>query len=38
MLKAIQEGECGFIGSAVLGLSFIDDIRPQEQVIEFWEG
>ena len=37
MLKAIQEEGCGFVGSAVIGLSFIDDIRPHEQAIEFWE-
>jgi glycosyltransferase involved in cell wall biosynthesis len=38
MLTAIQEERCGFVGSAVIGLSFIDDVRPHEQRIEFWEG
>ncbi len=38
MLTAIKEESCGFVGSAVIGLSFIDDVRPQEQKIEFWEG
>ena len=38
MLVAIQEEGCGFVGCAVTGLSFIDDIRPHEQNIEFWEG
>jgi len=38
MLTALKEESCGFVGSAVIGLSFIDDIRPQEQKIEFWEG
>ncbi len=38
MLTAIKEESCGFVGSAVIGLSFIDDIRPHEQKIEFWEG
>jgi glycosyltransferase involved in cell wall biosynthesis len=38
MLKAIQEERCGFVGSAVIGLSFIDDVRPHEQVLEFWDG
>lgn len=28
----------GFVGSAVIGLSYVDDVRPQEQAIEFWEG
>lgn len=38
MLTAIQEASCGFVGSAMIGLSFLDDVRPQEQGIEFWEG
>jgi GT2 family glycosyltransferase len=37
MLKAMLEEQCGFVGSAVIGLSFLDDVRPHEQVIEFWE-
>jgi glycosyltransferase involved in cell wall biosynthesis len=38
MTAAIAEEKCGFVGSAVIGLSFIDDVRPHEQTIEFWEG
>lgn len=38
LLKAIREENCGFVGSAFIGLSFIDDIRPHEQAIAFWEG
>jgi GT2 family glycosyltransferase len=37
MLTAIQETGCGFVGNAFHGLSFIEDIRPHEQMIEFWE-
>lgn len=29
---------CGFIGSAVIGLSFMEDQRPHQQAIAFWEG
>lgn len=29
---------CGFVGCAVIGLSHLDDVRPQEQAIEWWEG
>jgi GT2 family glycosyltransferase len=36
--RAIRDEGCGFIGSAVIGLSFIDDVRPHEQAIELWEG
>lgn len=38
MLTAIQEEKCGFVGSAVIGLSFVNDVRPHQQPIEFWDG
>lgn len=38
MLIAIQEEGCGFVGCAMAGLSFINDVRPHEQKIEFWDG
>ncbi len=38
MLTAIREEECGFVGSAVIGLSYLGDVRPHEQEIEFWQG
>jgi glycosyltransferase involved in cell wall biosynthesis len=38
MLTAIREEGCGFVGSAVTGLSYCGDFRPHEQEIEFWEG
>lgn len=38
MLAAISEERCGFVGCAVTGLSFVDDVRPHEQDIEFWDG
>lgn len=37
MLRAIQEEGCGFVGCAVIGLSYIGDVRPEEQAIEFWD-
>lgn len=37
MANALREQQCGFVGSALHGLSFIDDIRPHQQQIEFWE-
>ncbi|MGF1480720.1 MAG: glycosyltransferase family 2 protein [Cyanophyceae cyanobacterium] len=36
LLTAIQEEQCGFVGSAMVGLSFIHDVRPHEQQLEFW--
>ncbi len=38
MLAAMREEQCGFVGMAVIGLSFIHDVRPREQAIEFWDG
>ncbi len=38
MLIAIQEEDCGFVGSAVIGLSYLNDFRLHEQAIEFWDG
>lgn len=38
MIKTIQAENCGFVGSAVIGLSFLNDIRPHQQNVEFWEG
>ena len=38
MNAALEEEKCGFVGCAVIGLSFINDVRPHEQAIEFWEG
>lgn len=38
MLAALRQARCGFIGSAVLGLSYADDVRPHQQAVEFWEG
>jgi GT2 family glycosyltransferase len=38
MFRVIEEQHCGFVGSALHGMSFLDDIRPQQQHIEFWDG
>lgn len=38
MLRAIHEEGCGFVGCAVIGLSYVHDVRPHQQHIEFWDG
>jgi GT2 family glycosyltransferase len=38
MLRAIEEERCGFVGCALIGLSYLNDVRPDEQQIELWEG
>jgi len=39
MLDALRSLRCGFVGSPVQGLSYLDDRRPQEtSVFERWDG
>lgn len=37
MVRAIQEERCGLVGSALIGPSYLDDVRPDEQQIAFWD-
>jgi glycosyltransferase involved in cell wall biosynthesis len=38
MVQVMREEQCGFVGSAIIGLSYQDDIRPHQQQVEFWKG
>jgi len=38
MLDVIRAEECGFVGAAAAGLWLLDDVRPEQQRIELWEG
>jgi GT2 family glycosyltransferase len=38
LLEAMRRLGCGFVGSALHGLSFIRDMRPHQQEITFWDG
>jgi GT2 family glycosyltransferase len=38
LVRAIRAERCGFVGSAVTGLTFLGDVRPHEEDIELWEG
>ncbi len=38
LFGAIQEQGCGFVGSALHGLSYANDRRAHQQHIELWEG
>lgn len=38
LLDTLQKEGCAFVGAFPAGLSFLDDERPEQQVIEFWEG
>ncbi|MHB9154143.1 MAG: glycosyltransferase [Endomicrobiales bacterium] len=38
MYRAMREEDCGFVGCGLIGLSFLEDVRPREQAVEFWDG
>lgn len=38
MVEALESEEAGFVGQPLIGLSFTDDYRPEEQAIELWDG
>jgi GT2 family glycosyltransferase len=38
LLGVLLEQGCGFVGMPLVGLSHLDDVRPQQQAIEPWEG
>jgi GT2 family glycosyltransferase len=38
LLRVIRSEGCGFVGSPLVGLSHLDDVRPHQQAIEPWEG
>jgi GT2 family glycosyltransferase len=38
LFTALRGARCGFVGSAVIGLSYRDDVRPHQQGLELWEG
>lgn len=37
MKRMLEKHEIGFVGCAVIGLSYKNDIRPHQQEIEFWQ-
>ncbi|MGN6803484.1 MAG: glycosyltransferase family 2 protein [Ginsengibacter sp.] len=38
MKKILRKHQCGFVGSALTGLSFQNDVRPHQQQINLWNG
>ena len=38
MKSILQKYNCGFAGSALIGLSYKNDVRKNQQQIEFWEN
>ena len=38
LLATLQNEDCGFVGAFPSGLSFRDDVRPHQQIVEYWDG
>jgi GT2 family glycosyltransferase len=38
MLLFLKRERCGFVGAFPAGLDYVDDHRPDQEAIEFWEG
>ncbi len=38
MLTTLQNEQCGFVGAFPSGLSHRHDVRPQQHIIEYWDG
>lgn len=38
LVRVLRQERCGFTGSALVGLSHRDDVRPHEQAVELWHG
>jgi hypothetical protein len=34
----LAEQRCGFVGAFPNGMSYRDDVRPQQQILDLWEG
>ncbi len=38
LLDTLDSEHCGFVGAFPAGLSHLDDVRPEQQIIEYWNG
>jgi GT2 family glycosyltransferase len=38
MYDTISQERCGLVGSGLIGLSYVDDVRPEQQAFEPWQG
>jgi len=38
LLSVLEAEGCGFVGAFPVGLTFVDDVRPEQQKIEYWKG
>ncbi len=38
LVGTLREEGCAFVGAFPSGLSFLNDVRPHQQLVEFWDG
>jgi len=38
LVRVLRQEGCGFVGSSVIGLSYLNDVRPEQQRVEMWDG
>lgn len=38
LVRVLRRERCGFAGAGISGLSYLDDVRPDQQAFERWEG
>lgn len=38
LLSVLEAEKCGFVGAFPAGLTFVDDVRPEQHIFEPWEG
>ncbi|MFL5627099.1 MAG: glycosyltransferase family 2 protein [Ktedonobacteraceae bacterium] len=38
LLSILNTQNCGFVGAFPAGLSHINDVRPEQHIIEYWDG
>ncbi len=38
LLSVLERERCGFVGAFPAGLTFVGDVRPEQQRVELWEG
>lgn len=36
--KMLQDQRCGFVGAFPAGLSHQEDVRPEQQLVDYWDG
>jgi hypothetical protein len=38
LAEVLDAEQCAFVGAFPAGLTFRDDVRPQQQIVDYWDG